>query len=178
GEEMGREAGGLGEGIRSVGFGLQGRRRVNVWRDALERMGLPVGPWLNEAKRAVRRGDPDDSVVAVDPERTVTLGELRKEALQVAPGQRLAYLVDLAAHEENVERAVRPARGADHLFIEAPFADEDAALAQQRRHLTAGASGRIARRAGVRQVIPFHFSPRYADRPDLLREQVERAFRE
>jgi len=176
-DELVIEAAVLDHGIPSLAFALQERRRVNVWRDALERMGLPVGPWLNEAKRAVRRGDPDDSVVAVDPAKTVTLGELRKEALQVAPGQRLAYVVDVAAHEANVEQAVRLARGADHLFIEAPFADEDAALAQERRHLTAGVAGRIARRAGVRRVIPFHFSPRYADRPDSLREQVERAFR-
>jgi len=177
-DELVIEAAVLDHGIPSLAFALQERRRVNVWRDALERMGLSVGPWLNEAKRAVRRGDPDDSVVVVDPAKTVTLGELRREALQVARGQRLAYVVDLAAHEENVERAVRLAHGADHLFIEAPFADEDAALAQQRRHLTASVAGRIARRAGVRQVIPFHFSPRYADRPELLREHVERAFRE
>src|SRR5262249_54931689 len=154
----------------------QERRRVNVWRVALQRTALPVGPWVNEAKRAGRRGDPDDTGVAVDQAKTGTPGELRKEAPQVAPGQRLAYRAGLAAHEANVEQAVRLARGADHLFIEAPFADEDAALAQQRRHLTAGAAGRIARRAGVQHVIPFHFSPRYADRPDLLREQVERAF--
>jgi ribonuclease BN (tRNA processing enzyme) len=39
-------------------------------------------------------------------------------------------------------------------------------------------AGRIANRAGVRRVIPFHFSPRYLDRPQLITEQVEKAFRE
>src|SRR5262245_12957695 len=170
-DELVIEAAVLDHGIPSLAFALQERRRVNVWRDGLDRLGLPVGPWLNEAKRAVRRGEPDDSVVAVE-EKTVTLGELRKEALQVAPGQRLAYVVDAAAHEDNIDRAARLARGADHLFIEAAFADEDVALADQRRHLTAGAAGRIARQAGVRHVIPFHFSPRYVDRPHLIPGQV------
>jgi ribonuclease Z len=177
-DELVVEATVLDHGVACLAFALQERRRVNVWRDGLDRMGLPVGPWLNEAKRAVRRGDPDESVVAVDQARTVTLGELRKEALQVAPGQRLAYVVDAAPHEENIDRAARLARGADHLFIEAVFADEDAALADQRRHLTAGAAARIAKLAGVRRVIPFHFSPRYVDRPDLIPEQVNRALRE
>jgi ribonuclease Z len=176
-DELVIEAAVLDHDILCLAFALQERRRVNVWRDALARLGLPVGPWLNEAKRAVRRGDPDDGVVAVDQSRTVTLGELRKEALKVAPGQRLAYVVDAAAHETNINRAARLARGADHLFIEAAFADEDAGLADQRRHLTAGAAGRIAKLAGAHRVIPFHFSPRYVDRPDLIPEQVDRAFR-
>jgi len=167
----------LDHGMPCLAFALQERLRVNVWRQGLEQRGLAVGPWLNEAKRAVRRGAPDDAVVTTDDGQAVSVGELKRDALRVAPGQRVAYVVDAAAHAENIERAARLARGADQLFIEAAFADEDAALAAARHHLTAGAAGEIARRAGVRHVIPFHFSPRYLDRPDLIPEQVARAFR-
>ena len=170
------EASVLDHGISSLAFALQERLRVNVWRDGLTALGLPVGPWLNEAKRTVRRGDPDDTVVMIDGGRAIHLGELKTHALRVAPGQRIAYVVDAAAHEGNIERAVRLCQGADPLFIEAAFADEDAAIAAQRRHLTAGAAGQIARRAGVRQVIPFHFSPRYLTRPKLIPQQVKQAF--
>ena len=176
-EEFSIEAAVLDHGTPCLAFALQERLRVNVWRDGLDSLGLPVGPWLNAAKRAVRRGDPDDSVVAIDAARTITLGELKREALRIAPGQRLAYVVDAAAHADNIARAAALARGADQLFIEAAFADEDAALAAERHHLTAGAAGEIARRAAVRQVTPFHFSPRYLDRPELIPEQVHRAWR-
>jgi ribonuclease BN (tRNA processing enzyme) len=65
-------------------------------------------------------------VVAVAAGQGIALGELRKEALRNAAGQRVAYVVDMAAHAANIERAVRLATGADRLYIEAPFADEDA----------------------------------------------------
>jgi len=166
----------LHHGTPCLAFAVQERLRVNVWRDGLDRLGLPVGPWLNEAKAAVRRGEDDAYAIVEDTGRTIALGDLKRHALRVAPGQRVAYVVDTAAHTENIARATRLARGADQLFIEAAFADEDATLAAERLHLTAGVAGEIARRAGVRQVIPLHFSPRYLDRPELIPEQVRRAF--
>ena len=172
------EAAVFDHGVPCLGFALQERRSVNVWRNGLTQLGLPVGPWLDAAKRAVRRGDPDDSTIIIDAEHTVSLGDLRKHALQVAPGQRIAYVVDMAGLDANIERAVRLSREADQLFIEATFAEEDTAIAAQRLHLTAPLAGEIARRAGVRQVIPFHFSPRYVDRPEMIPDQVNAAFRE
>jgi ribonuclease Z len=166
----------LDHGTPCLAFALQERMGVNVWRDGLARLGLPVGPWLNSAKQAVRRGDEDDSAVAVDGARTIALGELRREALRVTPGQRVAYVVDAAAHAGNMARAICLARSADRLYIEAAFADEDADLANARFHLTAGKAGEIAREAGVGQVIPFHHSPRYVDRPELIAQQVKQAF--
>ena len=176
-DEFSVEAAVLDHGIPCLAFALQERLRVNVWREGLDRLGLPVGPWLNEAKRAARRQDGDESVISVDATRSITLGELKRGALHIAAGQRVAYVVDTAAHADNIALAAELVRGADQLFIEAAFADEDAAIAAERRHLTAGAAGEIARRAGARQVIPLHFSPRYLDRPELLREQVTRAWR-
>jgi ribonuclease Z len=167
----------LDHGIPCLAFALQERLQVNVWRAGLTTLGLPVGPWLNEAKRAVRRGEADDLTVAVDDARAVRLGDLKRHALRIAPGRRIAYVVDAAPHEANVERAVAISRGAGPLYIEAAFADEDAAIAAQRHHLTAGIAAEIARRAGVRQVVPFHFSARYGTRPELIPQQVNRAFR-
>jgi ribonuclease Z len=171
------EAAVLDHGIPCLAFALQERLGVSVWRNGLAQLNLPVGRWLNAAKDAVRRGDPDNSVIHVDAARTIRLGLLKHHAMRVAPGQRIAYVVDIAPHAANVERAARLSHGADQLFIEAAFAEEDAALASLRRHLTASMAGEIAARAGVREVIPFHFSSRYRDRPDLIPDQVNRAHR-
>jgi ribonuclease Z len=97
--------------------------------------------------------------------------------LRTARGQKIAYVVDLAYDEQNVEKVVALARDADQLFIEAPFLDVDADIAAERWHLTARQSGNIAKRARVSDLIPFHFSARYRDRADELTREAEEAFR-
>jgi ribonuclease Z len=168
----------LDHGIPCLAFAFEEKMRINVWSEGLKALGLPVGPWLKQAKRAVRRGEPDDSVVAIDSDRSLPLGVLRQHALREAPGQKIAYVVDAAYHDRNVEKVVALAKAADQLFIEAPFLEADAEIAAQRRHLTARQAGEIARRADVSRFVPFHFSARYHDREQELRCEAERAFRE
>ncbi len=173
----------LDHGTPCLAFAVEEPAHVNVWKARLEAMGLTTGPWLRDLKRRVLRGEPDDTPVAAacpgrgDGERTVTLGELRARALSVVPGQRVAYVVDAGFTPANAERVVALARGADTLFIEAPFLDADAALAAQRNHLTAGQAGRLAAAAGAKRIVPFHFSPRYAGRAAELAQEAENAFR-
>jgi ribonuclease Z len=66
-------------------------------------------------------------------------------------------------------------RGADILFIEAMFLDAESDRAAVRHHLTARQAGEVAGRAGVRRVVPFHFSPRYCGREDVLIQEVTQA---
>jgi ribonuclease BN (tRNA processing enzyme) len=137
---------------------------------------IGVGPWLNEAKRAVRRGEPDNREIVIAHDLSVPLGMLKQHALRTARGQKIAYVVDAAYHDQNIDSIVALARGADQFFIEAPFLDADAKVAAERRHLTARQAGEIAKRAGVSRFVPFHFSARYRDQEDRLRSEVERAF--
>jgi len=90
--------------------------------------------------------------------------------------QIFAYVVDTSYHAQNAARIIDLSREADTLFIEAVFLDEDREIAAQKHHLTAAQAGSLARRAGVNRVVPFHFSPRYRDREDRLRREVEDAF--
>src|SRR3712207_5396727 len=46
------EAVALDHGIPSLAFALKEVLQVNVWRGVLNEMGLPPGPWLNDAKRS------------------------------------------------------------------------------------------------------------------------------
>jgi ribonuclease Z len=107
---------------------------------------------------------------------SVKLGELRREAFHIGPGQVVAYVTDTAGTPENEAKILALARDADQLFIEAVFLEEDAQIAARRLHLTAAHAGRMAREAGARHLVPFHFSPRYLDRPEALRAEVEQAF--
>jgi ribonuclease Z len=167
----------LDHGTPCLAFAFEEKLRVNVWSEGLKSLQLGAGSWLNEAKRAVRLGAPDDSEVVISPDLSISLGVLKQHALRTARGQKIAYVVDAAYHEKNIDRIVALARGADQLFIEAAFIDADADIAAQRRHLTARQAGDIAKRAGVARFVPFHFSARYREQEDRLRSEAEQAFR-
>ena len=171
----------LDHGTPSLGFAVEEAMHLNVWRTKLEERGLPTGPWLAGLKASVAGNRPDDHPVPVFARASeargapaLPLGALR-DLVETTPGQRLAYLTDFADTPENRAAAVALARGADVLFIEAPFAAADAAVAADRRHLTTRAAGEIAREAGARRVEPFHLSPRYQGQEDRLLAEVAAA---
>jgi ribonuclease Z len=165
-----------------LGFALEEKARASVRTEVLAELGLGVGSWVTDLKRAALAGDSDELPLRACwresgdvREKTLALGELRR-ALELVPGQKICYVTDVVFHEANVERIVRLARDADLLFIECVFLDEDAAHAEEKQHLTARQAGTIARLAGARRVVPFHFSPRYTGRTDALRAELEAAF--
>jgi len=169
--------------IPCLAFALEEKAHVNVWRTRLEAMGLPSGPWLRELKRAVLGGAPDDLPFrvwwregAALRETHVPLGRLKERLLSVTPGQRIGYVVDAVYHAENARRIVDLVRGADVLFIETPFLQDDVELAARKYHLTARQAGLVARQAGVKRLVPFHFSPRYGGEEERLRREAEDAF--
>jgi ribonuclease Z len=177
-DEFRIEAAALDHGIPSLAFALREVLQVNVWRGVLNELDLPPGPWLNEAKRAVRLGLPDDSVVHIPGRTSIRLGDLKGRALRIASGQAVVYVTDAAPHSENRAKILHLARDADQLFIEAVFLERDRPLALGSLHLTAWEAGSIAREAGVRFVTPFHHSARYLSEPDVLREEVFESFRD
>lgn len=164
-----------------LGYALEEKAHVNVWKNRLEEMGLRVGPWVATLKAAAAAGAPDELPIVAAwrdrdgrHERTLTFGALRP-AVALVPGQKIAYVTDVAYHEANAARIVELARDADVLFIESVFLEADAGHAEVKQHLTARQAGTLARRAGARNVVPFHFSPRYAARAAELRAELEAA---
>lgn len=171
----------LDHGIPCLGFALEESAHVNVWKNRLAERGLPVGPWLRDLKRAVIERRPDDCPVRIAEapgargSREMPLGTLR-DLVTITPGQKIAYVTDVADTDRNRTAIATLARGADLLFIEAAFARADAALARERMHLTTSAAGEIGRAAGVQRVEPFHFSARYAGEDERLQQEVMAAF--
>lgn len=172
----------LDHGTPCLGFAVEEERLLNIHASRLAERGLPVGPWLAGLKAAVAEGRADDHPVPVFARAAEAaeapihpLGALR-DLVVPTPGQRIAYLTDLADTPANRARAVELARGADTLFIEAPFRAADTAHAAERMHLTTEAAGGIARAAGVRRVEPFHLSPRYQGQETAWLAEVEAAF--
>jgi ribonuclease Z len=167
-----------------LAFAVEEKAHVNVWANRLDEMGLPVGPWIRDLKEAVLNGTPDDAPIRARwkeggerRERVLALGDLKARALEVVAGEKLCYVTDATFSERNVRRIAGLAKGADLLFIESVFLHEDADQAQRKCHLTARQAGEIARAAGARVVVPFHFSPRYAGRETELHAELEVAFR-
>lgn len=164
-----------------LGFAVSEVAHVNVWKSRLADRGLPAGPWLRELKQAVVDGQPEHYLLRVPggrekgPSREIPLAEL-SGIVTVTPGQKIAYVTDIGDTAVNRAAAAGLARGADTLFIEAPFMQADAALAAGRSHLTTGAAGAIARAALVRRVEPFHLSPRYAGQEARMVNEVTAAF--
>jgi ribonuclease Z len=164
-----------------LGFAIEEPAHLNVWKTRLVALGLPVGPWLSDLKRAVIENRPDDFRIRIRASATssdqhdMPLGKLR-EVLTVTPGQKIGYVTDVADTADNRQAIVELVRGADLLFIESAFAKADVALANGRAHLTTEAAGQIAREAGVRRVEPFHFSPRYAGEDERMQDEVMAAF--
>ena len=164
-----------------LGFAIEEGAHVNVWKNRLSELGLPVGPWLRELKRAVIEKREDNYPIHVGFRSktsngpTMLLEEL-SSAVTVTPGQKIGYVTDVADTLANRQAIIRLVDNADLLFIEAVFAKADAVLAAERAHLTTTAAGSIAREAAVRRVEPFHFSPRYSGQEGRLLNEVLLAF--
>ncbi|MGW5850138.1 ribonuclease Z [Streptomyces sp. NPDC055254] len=138
----------LSHPVESFGYRItepDGRRMVP---ELLARHGIK-GPDVGRLQRDGRLGE-------------VTLDQVSEPR----PGQRFAFVMDTRMCP-GVEAL---AEGCDMLVIESTFLDEDAGLAADHGHLTAGQAAGAARDAGVRHLVLTHFSQRYADPSEFERQ--------
>jgi len=166
--------------IPCLGFRLEEKSRLNVRQERLQAMGLERSPWLDQLKKLLREETNESTLFEMPSSAgdgiSLPLREWRDRLILETPGHAIAYVVDSAFTENNIERIVKLASGADQFFCEATFAKEDEARAKETRHLTSDQAGRLARMAEVKRLVPFHFSPRYESEPDRLRDEAMEAF--
>ncbi|XSG84440.1 MAG: ribonuclease Z [Methylohalobius sp. ZOD2] len=169
--------------IPCLAFALEESRHVNIWKNRLDELGLPTGPWLQALKQAIWRGERDAYPIearwhekGIGQMRRFTLGELKEKILRIVPGMKVGYVVDTLYNEPNLRRLESLLEGVDCLYIEASFARDAADSAAEKYHLTAAQAGQIARRVGAKRMVPFHFSARYAGKENQLYREAEAAF--
>ncbi|MBO3738157.1 ribonuclease Z [Actinoplanes flavus] len=104
--------------------------------------------------------------------RTGRLGDVALEEVSVVrPGQSFAFVMDTGL----CDNVFALADSVDLLVIESTFLAEDAALAAQVGHLTAGQAAAVARESGVQKLVLTHFSQRYPE-PNRFLEEARKEF--
>ncbi|MBW1607350.1 MAG: ribonuclease Z, partial [Deltaproteobacteria bacterium] len=143
---------------------------------------LEIGPWLKEFKEALFNNQDADSQFVVGygkknkRKKSFVLGDLANQIALITPGQKVSYIADVAYSKSNVGKIVELVKDSDHLFIEAAFLEKDRAVAEKKCHLTAWQAGSIAGKARVKQMTPFHFSPRYQGQTHILQKEAMDAY--
>jgi ribonuclease Z len=123
-------------------------------RKALE-LGIPDGPLFGALQRGESITLADGRVVEAEN----VVGPRRR-------GRRVVYTTDTRI----CDAAVQLARIADLLIHEATYGDEMETEAAERFHATARQAAQVALKAGARRLLLTHFSPRYEDPEELVRE--------
>jgi ribonuclease Z len=147
--------------IPAFGYRVEERDRPGTFEvEKARELGIPSGPVYGRLKNG--------EMVTLPDGRTF---DGRDFCGLPKPGRSFVYCTDTIYCKSAVELA----RDADLLIHEATYAVADEDLAHRSLHSTTEMAARVAKEAGVRQLIITHFSPRYApgaqvEPEELLRE--------
>jgi len=128
------------------GFTFEEKNRRPFQAEKAEALGIPPGP----ERRDLAQG----KTITLADGRVIQPDEVLGEPQQ---GIKLCFVGDVS-HTGPLHK---PVEGADLLAIEATYLDADRELAKQHGHITATAAARLARNAGVKQLVLHHVSRRY-----------------
>lgn len=155
----------------SVAYALIFCREVKVRKDRLAAYGLSPGPWLGRLKYCIAQETPEAEIELPDGNKRKA-GELAAELTIISPGKKLVYAADMADTQDNRKKLTEFAQSAHTFFCETAFTQADKDKAEANQHLTTLAAVDIARDAGVKNLVPFHFSKRYHHDYRLLYEEI------
>ena len=141
------------------------------------------GAWLNELKQAVLQEEPDAYSIDVPFKRdgkagvkSISLGQLKEDLVDVSPGQKIGYVVDTVYNEPNKQRIIELIKSADIFYCESPFLADEESRGQERFHLTSHQAGSLAREACVKKLRVFHFSRKHIPHRERFYKEAEAAF--
>jgi len=145
----------LDHSVPAVGYRLEEKDRARFLPEKLEFLGLH-GPIVGELQRK--------GAVEIDGRRVFI-----DEVTESRRGSIFAFVMDTRF----CPGAVALATDADLVVLEATYTSEHLHLAALYRHSTAADSAKTAGLAGARQLALTHFSQRYADTDQHLKEARE-----
>lgn len=164
----------LSHGIPCLGFSLEEDFHINIDKSTLTSMGLSVGPWLSDFKKMIRNRVCMDTMIKVEG-MGYSVSELMG-IVRITKGQKLSYIVDVSPEDKNINNVVGLVKDSDTLYCEAYFLHKDIERAFERQHLTAMMAGEIAKKAGVKNLVVIHFSPKYKKQPDAIEMEAMEEF--
>ena len=137
----------LDHAVESFGYRIEEMPKTGALRvDLLKAAGVPKGPLYGQLKRGETVKLPDGRLIQPDSVMDPHV-----------PGRVVTILGDTRP----CPAAVTLAAKANLLVHEATFADSEQELAQKYGHSTSTQAARIAREAGVKQLVLTHISSRY-----------------
>ena len=139
------------------GFTFEEKTRRPFLPEKAEALGVPQGPLRRDLTAGLPITLPDGRTIGPED----VLGEPQR-------GAKLCFVGDVS-HTGPLHKAVADA---DLLAIEATYLDADKDLARDHGHITATAAARLARNAGVKQLVLHHISRRYRPQEVLAEAQA------
>lgn len=139
-----------------LGYVFEGKARRPFLPEKADELGVPFGP--------VRRDLVEGKSITLSDGKRVEPDEV------LGPLQRGVKLV-VVGDTGKTDDLLEVSRDADALVIESTYLDEEADMARQFSHLTAGQAAELAVKAGVKKLILTHISRRYREK-DVLREAL------
>lgn len=150
----------LKHSVPCLGYIFQEKPRKHIDEKKLRGMGIKPGPLyrkLKEGKRVEFKGKvlkPEDFIIE-------------------EKGFKLVYVADTRPTELTIEKS----SNANILIHESTFTHDALDMAKESMHSTAREAGEVAKKAGVKQLILIHYSPRYKeDKLDKLRQDAQKNF--
>jgi ribonuclease Z len=155
----------LDHSIFCLGWRFQEKDKPGIFNlEKAEELGIPRGPLYGQLQHGQSITLTDGRVITPD----MVLGPPR-------PGKSVAYCLDT----QFSERSIKLAEKCTVLVHETTFGPDAVDMARERKHSTMEDAARVAREAGVQNLIATHFSSRYdgrqvAEIADRSREMFER----
>ncbi len=148
----------MNHGTPSLAYIVRESTRVNLDMAKLAALGLKPGPWVGRLKdQGLQTDTVEINGVPHD------LADLRSRLLVTSPGEAAAYLTDFLLDDLAFSRLEVALNGCRLLVCESQYVQADSELAVRNHHMTALGAATLAARAGLRELVLFHVSDRYAD---------------